>query len=569
MIILSHCSYEVPVRGLNNRDSHEIVDGFVRLLAKFARRQTCETYVDTRSVYLNGNVFTVAKDSPAAWHKHPKDAIVIDDGIIKLVGGNCEAEELIYDSCVSNVRVFDLDGATALPGFHDVHMHPLEAESPVGGDCKLPSGTRPDHETMTKVLETCNKKQKGTDWILGRGHSITEMLDYIEESDTPPRKILDHFIPHSPVAILEQTSHSVWVNTAALDRVGINEKTPESPGGVIMREWNSNKPNGILLEDAGIKIMAEAMKPNNDIDELNYNGLLYALEELSANGITSICDARLFWKLRHHEAWDRVCNEGLLTVRAILGLWAYPAANDIEQIEQLKKLYTNGRQGCSLRRSQIKLYSDGLLESTTAAMKEPYLFNLELPGMGTENKGMNYFDQNRIAKYVKALQNFEGAEGFDFHIHAIGDRGINEALNAIENANIKDSYRQSRHRLTHLEVIDPKDIYRFKQLGITADFQVAGDHTLPNNHEHIASYIGKKKADFTIPVKSVFETGATVTLSSDWDVSTVNPFVGIYHATMRGDQAVGVETAIEMYTINSAFAMRQENIVGSLVKGNY
>ena len=537
------------------------------LLDMLSKRQNCQRIVKYRSVYVRGNVYTVDVNDPG-WEKNPQEAIVIDDGVISYVGSNCGTEWYIWeDPCVDEVAVFDLKEATVLPGIHDVHMHPLEARSPVCGVCILPSSTGPDTEEMRLVLEECPVKQKGTAWILGHGHSITDMLEHIENGGRSPKAILDHFIPEDPAVMMEETSHSVWANSKALELAGIDSNTPTRPGGVIMREKGSNEPNGILLENEGIAIMSLALAPNTDLDELNFKGLLEALKELRANGITSVCDARLFWKRQHQKAWDKACNEGELTVRAVLGLWAYPLENDDVQISTLKGLYSNGETHCSLKKSQIKLYSDGLLQSTTAAMLDPYEKNLELPEMGTKNIGMNYFDQNRIEKYIRALQNFDNDKGFDFNIHAIGDRGINEALNAIENTYNPSAQRYPRHRLTHVEIVNPYDIDRFKQLDVIADFQVAGDFTLLDGHKSVEKLIGKDKADFYIPVKSVVETEAIATLSSDWDVSDLNPFVGIQHATERGNQSVSVKIAIEMYTVNPAFAMRQENEVGSLVAG--
>jgi predicted amidohydrolase YtcJ len=211
---------------------------------------------------------------------------------------------------------------------------------------------------------------------------------------------------------------------------------------------------------------------------------------------------------------------------------------------------------------------DGIVESTTAAMEKNYLVNLSLPIISKENIGMNYFDKGRLVTYLKELQEFDiENEGFDFHIHAIGDRGIKDALDAIEETKQYLKVRKPRHRLTHLEIVDPVDISRFVQLEVIADFQVAGDFTLPSEHETLAEFIGETKANFSIPVKDVLKTGATTTLSSDWDVSTLNPFVGLQHAAQRGDQSVTIKEAIEMYTVNPAFAMRQEDRVGFLSEG--
>jgi predicted amidohydrolase YtcJ len=251
-------------------------------------------------------------------------------------------------------------------------------------------------------------------------------------------------------------------------------------------------------------------------------------------------------------------------VRANLGLWAYPQKNDEYQIQKLKEMYSPDNPNCFLKKNQIKVYMDGLLDSTTAAMEQPYLKNLHLPGI-PDNRGMNIFDQARLTKYVKELQQFHGNKGFDFHIHAIGDRGVHQALNAFHDSHLDST----RHRMTHLEQVDPLDISRFKDLNIIADFQVAGNFTLPSSREHIAELVGHHRAYNFIPVKSVYDTGATVTLSSDWDVSDLNPFIGLQHAIFRGHQSVSIKSAIEMYTINAAYAMRQEDIVGSLQVGKH
>lgn len=516
-------------------------------------------------IYLNGIVYTVDTKNTPDWHEKPAEAVVIENDKIAFVGSNMDAVCYFQEFSI----VYDLNYAVVLPGFHDIHMHPLEAMSPVGGDCILPNMKRPDDISFKEVLSTCTQEASYvTEWVLGAGHSITPMMEYVREGKSP-KQLLDEFIPDRPAAMLEETSHSAWVNSMALERANITKNTPERPGGVIMRETNSKEPNGILLENEAINIFELAMNPtgNSEIQTLNYLGSLDALEELSKFGITSFCDARLFWKIKHHRVWEKVCDRNLLTARAILGLWAYPSLEDEYQIEELKKLYSDENENCNLRKSQIKVYMDGIIQSTTAAMDNAYLVNLSLPVISADNVGMNYFDKTRLEKYLKELQDFGDGRGFDFHIHAIGDRGIRDALDAIEAANGYNTSRTPRHRLTHLEVIDPKDIERFNELGIIADFQVAGEFTLPSEHGELAEFIGITKAQFSIPVKSVVDTGAVTTFSSDWDVSELNPLTGIQHATERGSQSVSVKTAIEMYTVNPAFAMRQEEKVGVLKEG--
>lgn len=513
----------------------------------------------SRVVYKNGLVYTVDVNETPDWSTNPKEAVVTENGKILFVGSSPEAETFVQP----DTEVIDLKKAVVLPGIHDVHVHPLEAGCPVWDTVELPPDTNP--EKMVATIKRAAQRQKGTKWVLGHGYSLDSMLDHVKKGGRPPKDILDEAVPNAPAIMMEETSHSVWVNSRALALAGIDKDTANMPAGLIMKD-KTGEPNGILLENAGNAIIDIAMEPTADLEELYYHGLLRSLKKLSKFGITSVCDARCFWKSNHHKVWERAMVSNELTVRTILGLWAYPHFDDAAQIQSLKSLFKDDPDSM-LRISQIKLYSDGLLQSTTAAVLQPYLVNYRFEGL-SENKGMNYFTENRIYKYLKELQSFEGSKGFDFHIHTIGDRAVRESLNAIENTmDFQGQSRRSRHRLTHLEMIDSADISRFSVLNVTADFQVAGSYTLPKHRKDFSELVGKAKALDTIPVRSVWGTGANVTLSSDWDVSAINPFLGIQHATQRQHQAVDVKTAVEMYTINGAYVMRQEGLVGSLVAG--
>lgn len=511
------------------------------------------------AIYTNGVIYTVDPFDDE-WDLHPEEAMVVNDhtGYIEYIGDNAAALQYRTDSSY----VHDLGGNTVLPGFHDVHMHPLEAMTELGGGCSVPSNTPP--ENMLYNISQCKPRDDATAWVLGHGHSIEYILEHINNGGRPPNEIIDEVMDTNPVIIMEETSHSVWVNSKALELAGITKDTPNNPGGIIMKDASTGEPNGILFENAGNEIMDLAMKSFKNLDEMNYDALLLGLEELRRNGITSVCDARTYWKRNHHDAWKMACDDKELTVRAVLGLWAYPHMNDAEQIQRLKELYTNGynKNECFLKINEIKVYSDGLLESTTGAMLKPYVKNLHLPGLD-ENIGMNYFTQERLEVYFEHLQAFGYDKGFDFHIHAIGDRGVEEVLNAIE----KTKEKGTRHRMTHLEIVNQRDIPRFQELDVIADFQVTGTYTLPDKLYRIENVVGESRAKNFIPVKSVEDTGAAVTLSSDWDVSSLNPFISIQHATQRGSQSISVKSAIEMRTINAAYAMRQENEVGCLSAG--
>ena len=323
-------------------------------------------------------------------------------------------------------------------------------------------------------------------------------------------------------------------------------------GGIIMRDANG-EATGILVDNAGNMLLQLALAPTPTREQNDYLGLTeFGLPELAKYGITSVCDARTYWKRNHHAIWKRVEDEGKLTVRANLGLWAYPSEDDASQLAMLKSLYSNDANSL-LKINQIKLYSDGIIHSTTAAMHDDYL--VDIFGMSTNN-GLNYFTKQRIASYVAELE----STGFDFHIHALGNRAVSESLDAIEQSGTSNG----RHRLTHVEYVRPVDYPRFAELNVTADAQVAGDFTKPefwNDNDHL---VGSAVATNIIPIKSLTAANARITLSSDWDVSTVNPFVGLQNAVTRSPQELTLEQAVAAYTINAAYVMRQETIVGSL-----
>lgn len=494
------------------------------------------TYADT--VITNANVYTV--NSNRTW----AEAITIKDGNIQFVGSSKGAEKYINDQTI----LIDAQGKLLLPGFHDIHMHPLESGSSATHFVLQEYDTE---EGYQDALYQVSMEHGGNNWLIGYGPSIEALLEFAQS----PATVIDEVINERPVIIMEQTSHAMWVNSKALALAGIDVYTQNPEGGVIGRS-ETGKPNGILYDNAGNLVMDLAMKALANEGEQNYDSFVqYTQPELLAHGITSISDARVYWQRGQLDTWLALAEDDALLLRVSLGLWAYPQADDDAQLSALKSFYQVNEYD-KLNVNQIKFYMDGILVNTTAAMKAPYLDSwLNLPN----NKGLNYFTQSRMEKYIKALE----PVGYDFNIHAIGDRGIAEALNAIESA----SNGSARHRLTHVEVVDESDISRFKALNVIADAQVAGDFANPEHWHHMEPLLGKDRAEQLIPIKSLNEAGATLTLSSDWNVSSFNPFIGLANAVSREPQAISIEQAIEAYTINAAYAQRQDTELGSLEVG--
>ncbi len=490
-------------------------------------------------VYKNGAIYTVNKAQPWA------EALVIENGVIKYVGSNAEAGKFE----AAGARVIDLGGKMVMPGFHDVHIHPLESGSD-NNHFELNVDER-NAENFIPLIRQAARDFPGRDWLIGYGHNLESLL----QTKRRPAEMLDEVASDRPIIVMEQTSHSMWVNSKALALAGINKDSANPVGGVILKD-TSGQPTGVLIDNAGERVMHLAMAATPERMQKDYDGLVNStLPALARQGITSIADARAYWRRGHHLTWRKVEQDGRLTVRTVLGLWAYPEDDDASQIAQLKSLYSNDPSK-RLRINQVKLYSDGIVSNTTAAMHAPYELDLlKQP----ENKGLSYFTPARLASYIQQLE----PAGFDFHIHAIGDRGIHDALNAIA----AGGSAAGRHRLTHVEVLDSADLPRFARLNITADAQVAGDFSQPAHWPEVAPYIGPEKADHLVPIKSLHDAGARLTLSSDWSVSPFNPFIGLQNAVTRAPQNLALADAIAAYTLNAAYVLRQENKVGSLEVG--
>ena len=521
------------------------IERVVPLLCAILAACTCERTPRSQNrladlVFLGASVYKVSDDRSWA------EAVAVRDGIIVFVGSNREAKAHVG----AHTQVIELDGAMLLPGFHDVHMHPLEAGSPVATACQLDPDVE-ELESYIDVLRACAARQRETEWVMGGGHLLATLL----ESRELPRAVLDAAIPDRPAVMLEETSHSVWANSLALERAGVDRDTPDPPGGVFVKEPATGELSGVLLDAAGERMMDLAWQPTDTVKELDYAGLLDALEDINRHGITSVCDARTYWKRGFHEAWLRAEAADALTVRAILGLWAYPDMDDAQQLRQLASLYRN-QEGRFLRISQIKLYADGIIGNTTAATKHPYVQTVA--GVSS-TKGLEYFSQERMQRYLSRLAPL----GFDFHIHAVGDRAVHQALDAIEHA----KPARGRHRLTHLELVDPADLGRFRALDVAADVQVAGSFAQPENWHENARVLGDR-ARTLIPLRDLHDSGARVTLSSDWDVGPLNPLIGIQNALTRRPQHLpDLHAALRAYTIDAAYVMRQEQRVGSIEVG--
>lgn len=528
------------------------------------------------TIVVNGAIYTV--DEAQSWI----EAFAITDGVISEVGTSHEIRKLSHQ----DTRIIDLEGQFVIPGFHDAHIHPMEGmslSSFMGCDLIPIIEADPDPESWVEPLKECNEIAFPHDWVLGGGHDNGSLLAL----DRHPKALLDDAFPDKPAAFMEKSSHSMWVNSLALSLLGINAESEHPQGGKIFKDPESHEPIGILSDSAGDELMHIALASNPKLQEARFHAVIDSQALMSSYGITSAVNARLYWLRGNLIPWQRAADEGLLTVRNTMSLWAYPNLDDEHQIAQLKKMYSNDSSSM-LRVNKVKFYSDGVPELNSAAVSQPYGY---LVHSEAERLGGNYFTQERMARYISELH----PVGFGALIHAIGDRGAHEALNAIElaqRANNDLGVNRNRHYVTHVNWVGEDDYARFSELNVPADTQMnyieyeEYEGGAFNYYDELSSGIEDTWSRLlinnvanTMAMPEVISEGGRLVISSDWDVSEIDPLFSIQNATveLKGTQLSGktlnekelLELAIRAYTSNAAYAMNQEMLTGSISVGKF
>jgi predicted amidohydrolase YtcJ len=497
-------------------------------------------------VFQNGSVYTL--DGNRSWAR----AVAVRGGRIAYVGSDEESKSLIGPS----TQVVDLGDRMMLPGFQDVHIHPI------GGGIEAASCDLNELTTLDEYLDTIRSyaaENPDEDWIMGGGWSMSVFGPGANAS----RRLIDEIVPDRPVLLTSADGHSAWVNSKALEIAGITAETPDPVDGVIDREPDTGEPLGSLQEGAISLIRRHA--PAIDL-ETRMSGLQYAIDMLNNYGITSIQDASVDEEdLKAYRALD---DRGELTLRVVGSQW-WDRESGNEQIEKFKSLrsqYTEGR----VRATTVKIMQDGVMENFTAAMLEPYA------GKG-DTRGIPMVPPETLKSAVTALD----ADGFQVHFHAIGDAAIRQSLDAVEAALKENGNLGHRHHISHLELIDPADVPRFRKLGVIANFQPLWAFADDYITDLTVPFIGPERSQWLYPIGSVYRSGGMIAFGSDWSVSTANPFDQIETAITRmgsagetskpflPDERIDLPLALAAFTINAAYVNSSDEVTGSIEFGKY
>jgi predicted amidohydrolase YtcJ len=494
-------------------------------------------------------------------------ALAVSGGVVQALG----TDDDIRDLAGPGTRIVDLRGALALPAFGDAHVHP------VGGGleslrCNL-LGLRTRHEYLD-VIAAYGAALPRDAWVLGGGWTMAAF-----PGGTPVAADLDAVTGGRPAFLPNRDHHSAWVNTAALTIAGVDPSTPDPEDGRIERD-EAGRPTG-ALHDGAMRLVAAHVPPAST-PELT-EGLLAAQAYLHSLGITRWQDACIgaageLGIFDSFEIYRRVAADGLLTSRVVGALW-WDRARGLDQIDDLlARRERAGAAGSRFRATTVKLMVDGVCETFTAAMSAPYL---DGHGHPTGHSGNLFIEPEVLAEAAGRL----AAEGFQLHFHAIGDRAVAVALDALE-ALPAGPRRAARHHLAHLQFIAPQDMGRFKALDAVANFQPLWACSEPQMTEFTLPFVGEERAAWQYQIGSLARGGTRLAFGSDWPVSSADPLQEIHVAVnrvlserlgTRGEpatedpflpgQAITVAAAIDAFTRGVAWVNHEEDVVGTLLPG--
>ena len=509
----------------------------------------CEAPTPTAdSVFTNGAVYTV--DADRSW----AEAIAINDGHIVFVGSNDDAQAWIGDA----TEVTDLDGQMLLPGFHDSHTHILIGVT-TDEECDL---LRLESiEEIEATLQECTELEGFGDerWIYGGGWA-----DWLWPKSEPDKAILDELFPDRPVYLGSSFGHNGWVNSRALELAGINAETSAGPDGIVVRDPVTGEATGALHDSASMLIYPVMPEMTS---EYHMKSVSAAIELAQRHGITAVIEPGVDEEiLKYILAME---NKGGLDLRVLVSLspinWQ-PGAFDDGVFEMLAKRDRWRRPNIGV--DSVKVYMDGVIESGTGALLEPY----EDESLGL---GPLFYTQDKVDDLFTQFD----AMGLQIHVHAIGDAGVRMALNGIEAARAVNGDLDNRHHFTHLQLIHDDDIPRFAELDVGASFQALWSYPDPAALALDLPMLGEERTWQMYPIGRVHDSGGRINGASDYWVTDINPLVAIEVAITRQDpyanggpalnkdERMDLASMIDAYTINGAYTMSLEEEQGSIEVG--
>ncbi len=507
-------------------------------------------------VLTGGHIVTMDDANPSV------TAVAVADGELIYVGDDAGAAAFVSDA----TRTVDLAGRLVFPGLIDGHTHPgyigLE-----GYDGSVGGSTR---DEFLDSLRNHVESHPGEGWIRLSGWPNEAFID---GATGPHRRDLDRIVADRPLWIASRFWHSYWLNSKALEVLGVDASTPDPRPGVAMYARDADGvPTGWVKEGAGWQHLASQFDPDDDEHEASVVAFLRVLSE---NGVTTVYDGGNFGYEDHvYEFLAGLDRAGQLPLRYEGTYQVFTPERRFEAVEEMRRLQrTYGSE--RLRFRTVKLFMDGINANRSGALLEPY----------TDNPGSSGNILMSVAELRDFILELHEAQ-LDLHVHTIGDWAVRATLDAVEEARAAvEGELYTRTTLSHLQLIDPADIPRFAPLDVSANY-TAWWFSGVNAGSSGAWGMGPERTARTYTAKSMFDAGARVTLSSDdWGLSVLSPFLTIHGAYTReapprpprGDptrpplppatERVDMHTILRGFTINGAYPFRMEDRIGSLEVG--
>lgn len=490
------------------------------------------------TIIENVNGYTLSGDELLRF-----SVLVIEDGKVLETGDDELSGKYLGE-------VIDGEGKTLLPGLIDAHGHVMglgfqEQQVNLAGIPTL-------EETLEKVGEYA-EANPDLEWIQGRGWNQTLW----PENEFPTAEDLDRVVSDRPVWLSRVDGHAGWGNSMALRLAGISKDTPDPQGGVVIRN-NRGEATGVFI-DAAEGYINSIIPPSTQRErEL---ALEKALEQMASMGITSVHDAGV--GVNTWEMYKDFADQNKLKTRIYAMIGGAGSVFDTLSVNGPVASYANDM--LSLR--SVKLYSDGALGSRGAAMLEPYSDD---PG----NKGLLFVDQGEMNQMVSKVME----KGFQANIHAIGDAGNRQVLDAIAYSKSVNGNQGLRNRIEHAQIVSLDDIPRFKELDVIASMQPTHATSDKNMAE---DRVGSQRIKGGYAWQTFLDQGTIVAAGSDFPVEHSNPFFGLYSAVTRmdhegipeggwyPDESLSREQALKAFTADAAYAAHQEQVLGSLEPGKW
>ncbi len=469
-------------------------------------------------------------------------ALLFDESGKVIATGGDELRRMNPDA-----ETIDGGGMTVLPGLQDGHGH-VSSQGFLNVELNV-TGTRSLEEAVARIA-AYDKENPGSGWIKGRGWN--QVLWTVNEF--PTAAAIDSVVADRPVWLRRIDGHAGWANSKALALAGIDRDTADPVGGKIHRDDDGNA-TGTLVDNAMNLVSSKV--PSSTKEEYR-RAFQAAFRELTSLGLTGVHDAGI--GIDEAEVYMSMADNDQMPMRIYAMMWE--AEENLDAIGKPIVAYGNDR----LDIRSVKLMSDGALGSRGAAMIDPYEDD-------TENRGLRMYQQEEVNAKVKKANDM----GFQVGIHAIGDFGNRQSLDAFDAAQ-GGKASPLRNRVEHAQIITLQDIPRFAELGVIASMQATHATSDMNMAE---DRIGAERLKGAYAWRKLLDSGAVVANGSDFPVEMANPMLGLYASVSRKDRAglpeggwhaeegMTREEALHSFTLAAAFAAHQEDRLGSLEPGKW